>query len=569
MAERIQVLPDLVATRKYTRRGLMLRASVIGVSAPLIGTLLSACGGSSSSVTSAPTASNAPGATPAQSSGGGQAPVATAGASPSSGAPLRGGTATIGLAASVIGLDPHLSSGTEAAQVMELVYDTLISYDKSFAFVPNLATKWEVASDGLGITFTLTQGIKFHDGTPFNAQAVKANIDRVLDKTLGARLTTQLTQVSEVQVVDDNTARFVLSQPLAPLLSLLTDHAGTIISPKAIQEEGKDLARKPVGTGAFTFAEWLKDDHLTIERNKQYWKQGIPYLDQVTYKPITDSTVRLTALKTDEVQMIASIALKDVAEVKGDSSLVYDELPSFAFSYIALNCAVEPFNNMALRQAIAWSIDREAIRKSLYFGTGAVANSPIPPSSWAYDPSLVVYGKQDYDMAKKKLTEGGKPNGFEFEMLVYNNPDDMQTATAYRDQLREVNISAKLLTLEKQTLLDRAYAGNFQAQTGTWSGGPDPDDEVYSYFYSQAGANRTKYHNADVDKLMEEGRKASDREKRKTAYNQLAKIIVDEAPFVFVIHPAEIKVWRPVLQGFIHTADGVMRLNSVWRSDAD
>jgi peptide/nickel transport system substrate-binding protein len=197
-----------------------------------------------------------------------------------------------------------------------------------------------------------------------------------------------------------------------------------------------------------------------------------------------------------------------------------------------------------------------------------IVPAPSSPSSWAYDPSLVIYPKQDYDMAKKKLTEGRKPNGFEFTMMVTNTADDIQLGEAYKDQLAQVNIAVKLETLEFQTLLDRSYAGNFQAHTGNWSGGPDPDDNVYSYFRSGGGTNRGKYKNELVDTLLDQARTTTDREKRKQSYNQLAKIITDEAPMIFVQHPAEIKVWQPVLQGFVHTADQLMRMNSVWRKDA-
>jgi peptide/nickel transport system substrate-binding protein len=484
------------------------------------------------------------------------------------GTPISGGTLNIALNADINGMDPHLSSTTVSTQVMTSLYDTLLDYDPAFNLVPRLAASWDVSADELEYTFHLVPGVTFHDGEPFNAAAVKANIERVLDDTLGARLTSQLTSVSEVRVVDDATVVIALSTPLALILPLMTGPAGAMISPKAITQYGKDLARNPVGTGPFKFVEWLDDDHITVARNETYWQQGLPYLDEIVYKPIPDTNVRLTALKTNEVQIDDVISAKDAASVKSDDSLVYDELPGLGYRYILFNSSQDPFTKPALRQAIAWSIDRAAINQVLFFGTGTVANTPIPPSSWAYDPSVVVYPNQDYDMAKQKLAEGGSPDGFEFTMMIPNTADDIQLGEAYKDQLGQVGINVNLETLEFQTLLDRSYAGDFQAHIGNWSGGPDPDDNVYSYFRSGGGTNRGRYLNPEVDTLLDQARSVADREQRKPLYNQLAQIITADAPMIFVVHPPEIKVWQPVVQGFVHSSDQLIRTASMWRSDA-
>lgn len=485
------------------------------------------------------------------------------------GTPVSGGTLTIGLNADINGMDPHLSSTTVSSQVMQSIYDALLDYDPSFNLVPKLASSWEVSEDELEYTFHLVQGITFHDGEPFNAAAVKTNIERVLDDSLGARLTSQLTSISEVRVDDDYTVSLVLSSPLALILGLMTGPAGTMISPKAIAEYGVDLARNPVGTGPFKFVEWLDDDHITVTKNDGYWQSGVPYLDQVTYRPIPDPTVRLTALRTNDVQIDDSLSAKDLDPVEQDDSLVMSTLPGLGYRYILFNSSADPFTNMALRQAVAWSIDRAAINQVLFFGHGTVATSPIPPSSWAYDPELVVYPGQDYDMATQKLQEAGMPDGFEFTMMVSNTTDDINLGEAYKDQLGEVGITVNLEPLEFQTLLDRSYAGDFQAHTGNWSGGPDPDDNVYSYFRSGGGTNRGRYLNEQVDTLLDEARSVADREARKPLYTQLARIITDEAPMIFVLHPPEVKVWQPAVQGFVPSSDQMIRTTSIWLSDAE
>jgi peptide/nickel transport system substrate-binding protein len=385
----------------------------------------------------------------------------------------------------------------------------------------------------------------------------------MLDEATASPRRSEIAQVTEVVATDEQTLTLTLSQPFSPLLATLSDRAGMMISPKAIQELGEDLARQPVGTGAFTFVEWVKDDHLTVRKSDTWWQEGLPYLDEVTYRPIVDATVRLTALQTNDVQMIDQISAKDVALVSDDDSLVYDEVGALGFSYIAFNCMEAPFDAMELRQAVAWCIDRDAINETLFFGTGSPAQTPIPPSSWAYDESVQVYS-QDYDQAAAMLEAGGSPDGFEFTMLVTNSPDAIQLAEAFRAQLAEANITANLELLEFGTLLDRTNNSDFQAVSLGWSGRPDPDGNIYNYFHSEGGNNRGGYSNPDVDDLLEQTRSESDQEARKALYTGVTTLIAEEAPMVFIRFPAESKVWQPSIKGFVHVADGMMRMDTVW-----
>ncbi|MDI3340525.1 MAG: ABC transporter substrate-binding protein [Sphaerobacter sp.] len=544
-----------VSTTSLTRRTLLRGGVALGFTTAA-GALLAACGGGGSSATS----------TPAGESGGGApaggSPTATTAAS-GDGAPQRGGSITVALNSDLTTMDPHKSTAAVDRQVYQLIYDKLVDIDAQLNIVPYLAERWEIADDGKQYTFTLVSGVTFHDGEPLNAAAVKANFDRMLDPATASPRRSEVAQVTEVQAPDDTTVVLVLSQPYAPLLATLSDRAGMIISPKAIQEKGDDLAREPVGSGAFVFVEWVKDDHLTVKRNENYWQEGLPYLDQVTYKPVTDATVRLTSLRTNEVQMVDAISAKDVEATKNDPSLVYSEVAGLAFQYISLNSSKPPFDKKELRQAVAWTIDREAIINAIFFGIGHPAQTPIPPSSWAYDESVQVY-HQDYDKAKELLAAGGAPDGFEFTMLVTNTPDAIQLAEAYRAQMAAVGINAKLELLEFGTLLDRNDAGDFQAVSLQWSGRPDPDGNIYNYFITDGGLNRGKYSNPEVDRLLEQTRAVADPAERKKLYAEVCRLIAEDAPMIFIRFPAEIKVWQPVIQGFVHVPDGMMRLKTVW-----
>lgn len=568
---------------QMSRRSLLKRAGVLGLSAGLMTTLLAACGDDDDEPTTADD-----GETP-DATGGGTTPDTTAGETPETeteetpedeaeetpeddeegaeeapaGEGTQGGTLSIALESDPTTMDPHMSTAAVDRQVFQLIFDKLVDIDPELNIVPELSSEWEIAEDGMEYTFTLVEGVTFHDGEPFNAEAVKFNFDRMLDEANASPRRSEILQVTEVTAVDDTTVTLALSQAFSPLLATLSDRAGMMVSPKAVADFGEDLARNPVGTGAFSFIEWLEDDHLTVQRNDSWWQEGLPYLDEVIYIPIVDASVRLTALQTNDVQMIQSLSARDVAMVREDPDLVYEEIAGLGFSYISFNVAQPPFDNMALRQAVAWTIDREAINETLFFGTGNPAQTPIPPSSWAYDETLQFYS-QDYDMARQKLEEGGMPDGFEFTMVVTNSPDAIQLAEAFRAQIGEAGITCTIELLEFGTLLERTDSGNFQAVSLGWSGRPDPDGNIYSYFHSAGGNNDVGYSNPEVDELLDETRAVSDQDERRALYSELLTIVAEEAQMLFIRFPAQNKVWQPAVKGFVLVPDGMMRMDEVY-----
>jgi peptide/nickel transport system substrate-binding protein len=566
-------LSQLSGGLRLSRRAVLRRGGVLGIGAGLV-TLLAACGSSSKSTTTSAastTSSSTGGTTPTTSTSGstsgGATPVATTASATSTTAAAAdvqmGGKLSVALNSDLTTMDPHLSTAAVDRQVFQLIYDKLVDIDEKLNIIPELSTKWEISTDGMMYTFHLVSGVTFHDGDTFNAAAVKANFARMLDAATASPRKSEIAQVTQVDATDDQTVKLTLSQAYSPLLATLSDRAGMVISPKAITEKGANLKNSPVGCGAFTFVEWITGDHLTVKKNPNYWQKGQPYLDQVIYKPVTDATVRLTSLQSNEVQMIDQISAKDVAKTQSDSTLKLDQIAALGFNYISLNQKQPPFDKKELRQAVAWTIDRDTIIKSVLFGIGKPAQTPIPPNSWAYDDSVQIY-KQDYDKAKAMLAAGGQPNGFEFSMLVTNSPDSIQLAEAFRSQMMKVGITAKLELLEFATLLSRSNASNYQAVSLGWSGRPDPDGNIYNYFHTDGGNNRGGYSNPDVDKLLEQTRAESDPAKRKVLYTQVTTLIAQDAPMIFFDFPSEIKTWRPVVQGFVHVPDGMMRFNKVW-----
>jgi peptide/nickel transport system substrate-binding protein len=473
-----------------------------------------------------------------------------------------GGSLQVALNADLTTMDPHMSTAAVDRQVYQNIYDKLVDIDENLEIEPQLAEDWEISEDGTEYTFTLVSDVSFHDGEVLDADAVQFNFERMLDEEMGSPRRSEIQQIEEIEVVDDQTFQITMEEAFSPFLATLSDRAGMMVSPAAIEELGDDLARQPVGTGPFEFVEWVTDNHLTIERFDDYWQDGYPLLDEVVYRPITDASVRLTSLQTGEVHIIDAISARDINQAQEDPDLEFSEIDGLGFQYIQLNLAAEPFDERALRQAIAYCIDREAINETLFFGTGSPAQTPIEPSSWAFDEDVQVY-QQDYDRARELLEEAGMPDGFQFNMMVTNTPDAIQLAEAYQDQMAEVGIDCNLELLEFGTLLDRLNTEDFEACSLGWSGRPDPDGNIYGYFHSDGGTNRASYSNPDVDDLLEQTRAVTDPDERREIYSEVTTLIAEDAPMIFVRFPAEIKVYQPAVQGFEHIPDGMMRFVNV------
>jgi peptide/nickel transport system substrate-binding protein len=514
----------------------------------------------------------APTAAPAAGSNAGEAAKPAAPAAPplapAAGSLKRGGSLRIALDADCTTMDPHLSSAAVDRQIYQGIYNSLVRLDENLGVQPELAASW-TAPDPKTYVFKLQQGVKFHDGTDFNAAAVKFNMERMKTHPKSLRKG-EIAELESVEVVDDSTVRFNLSQPSSPLLATLTDRAGVMVSPKAAQEKGDDLARSPVGTGPFTFVEWIKDDHLTIRKNSNYWEKGtdggpMPYLDEVVYRPIPDGTVAVTALRTGTVDVLDIPPAKDIATLKGLPELRTSEVPGLAFHYLRFNVSKPPFDNRALREAVGWSIDRELINKVVFFNLAVPNQTPIPPSSWAYDPNMKFW-QRDVAKAKQKLVEGGKPDGFEFTVMLQNTPEFKQLYEVIQEQLRDVGITMNLEVIEFGLSNTRGNQGDYIAYGTQWSGRPDPDGNIYRYVHSKGDANPVKYYNPRVDELLDQTRAISDQAQRKALYAEVLKVLAEDTPILFLETRPEVKAMSQKVQGFVHVPDRMIRTKGLWLS---
>jgi len=470
-------------------------------------------------------------------------------------------TVVVGLDADPPNLDPVFSSALVDRQVLNQVYDKLVDLDQNLRIVPMLATSWAVGDNGRTYTFKLRQGVKFHDGTDFDAAAVKFNLDRALTAE-GSRRKGELAPVKEVQVVDKYTVKVVLRDTFAPFLYVLTDRAGMMVSPAAVQRYGQDFANNPVGTGPFRFIERRRQDRIVLARNEQYWRKGFPKIDELVYRPYPDDDVRLANLVSGAAAVITPVAPKDLDRVRGNPELVLYAFPSLGFQGIWLNVTRPPFDNKALRQALAATIDRETINRVVFRGTATPANGPFPPGSPGYDPKIPV-PKRDIGLARKKLQEAGFPNGFSFTLFTAPGPVLTQLAQVYQAMAAEAGIRIRIQQVEFGTLLDRTDKKDYEAALLGWSGRPDPDGNIYDFMRCGGPLNNAGYCNPKVDALLNRARATRVMEVRRSLYSDVLKIILEDVPYIYVYHPQVLIGASKRLANLPLIPDGILRFAGV------
>lgn len=477
-------------------------------------------------------------------------------------------TLVISIAADPTGFDPEAVLNNTSGFVMSTVYDSLVKYKPGTVDVePGLAESWDVSPDGLTYTFHLRKGVTYQDGTPFNAPNYVKTIKRLLDKQdpdsifntgpVEGYIDFTYDQVASYTASDDNTVVFKLKEPVAPFLTSLAMVWNGVVSPTAVTKYGKDFRNHPVGTGPFIFKEDRQGDQIVLDANPNYWG-GKPKVDHLVFKIIPDAQAALLAIKRGDVHILADVNAQTIPAVRSDANLVILNQPGLAISGIGLPFDTKPFSDKRVRQALNYAIDRNALDKSLYQGLAVAMTSPLPPSQWSFDESLKGY---PYDPAKAKqlLAEAGYPNGFEAELLSYNssrgyNPAGPQLAVAIQGYLQKIGVTAKIRNTEMGSLLSEIRSGKYPGMfTVGWTGdNGDPDnflDELFASSKIPVG-NTARYKNPEVDKLLTQAQRISDHDKRVELYKQAQKIIMDDAPWIFVNSVLQTRVARKEVKGF-------------------
>lgn len=459
------------------------------------------------------------------------------------------GVLIVGQIAEPKSLDPAAVTAVNDFRILVNLYEGLVRYKPGTLEVePQLATGWEVSEDGTEYTFTLREGVTFHDGTPFNAEAVKFNFDRMLNEdhpfhdTGPFPLAFFFGSVESTEAVDDLTVKFTLSQPYAPFLSNLAYPTGLLVSPAAVEAGGAEFGRAPVGTGPFKFAEWRSNEAVVIEKNPDYWGE-MAGTEAVVFRPITDANTRVAEMLAGGIDMMVEVPPNSLGQFQGDAYKVIEQAGPHVW-FLILNAKEGPFADKLVRQAANYAINKEALVNDVLEGTAEVAAGPTPPAfAWAYNDALDPY-PYDPEKAKELLAEAGA-EGAELTFYVTEGGsgmlDPIPMGTAIQADLEAVGFDVSIETYEWNTFLGEVnpgLEGKADMAEMAWMTN-DPDTLPYlalrtDAWPSEGGFNSGYYSNPEVDDLLEQARVSTDQAERAELYKQMQEIVQDDAPWVFV-----------------------------------
>jgi peptide/nickel transport system substrate-binding protein len=486
-----------------------------------------------------------------------------AGAGPSHGQPTS--TLVVGLVAEPVALDPAQVTDLNSNRVGRRVVETLVAFaDESTQIVPGLAESWTISKDGLSYTFKLRKGIAFHDGTPFNAQAVKFSIERQINPEHPASKLGKYPfagyffgNVKAVEVMDDSTVRFVLKEARASFLAVLTAGAASIVSPTAAMKAGQDYAVAPVGTGPFKFVAWDRGQRVVLEKNPGYWRFPVK-VDRVIFRSITEDQARLTELLTGALDLIVGTPPDFVAQLENHPKITLQRQVGAHVWYLGFNNTKKPFDDKRVRQALNYAVDKEAIVRDVLKGTGAVSKGPVLPGTWGDEGGIKPF-PYDPQRARKLLAEAGLGSGFSTTLWVPESGSGMQSpvamSTIIQSNLKAVGVNVTLQTMEWGTFLAKLRTKEQDMFALSWmAGSEDPDLVMYPLLHSSqwtpAGPNRAMYKNARFDEVLTQARLTTDQAKRAQLYREAQRLIHDDPPWIFIDHEVQTAAFAKRVQGF-------------------
>ena len=487
------------------------------------------------------------------------AATATLSIPPSSAQTLR-----IGLAEDPDILDPTLARTYVGRIVFAAMCDKLVDIGPELEIVPQLATEWQWTDGNKGLVVKIRPGVRFHDGEPLDATAVKFNIERHLSMP-GSNRKSEISAVSRVEVIDDHIVKLVLSAPYAPLLAQLTDRAGMMVSPKAALASGENFGSHPVCAGPFKFVERVAQDRIVLERFADYWDKDKIKLDRIVYLPIPDSTVRLANLRSGGLDMIERVAATDLDTVRKDARLRLATIIGLGYTGITINLAngersKTPLGQDArVRQALELSLDRVALNQVVFNGEFEPGNQWVSPANPYYLKDLPVPGR-DVGKAQRLLAETAVPKPG-IAWMVPNNSEALQVAQVIQSMAGETGFDIRIQATEFASSLDLAAKGDFEAYQIGWSGRVDPDGNIYNFVSCKAppALNTPHYCNQDVDRELEAAREVETRAQRLAHYRNVAERTLKDLPIIYLYHAKLLYAATTKLSGFTPYPDGLIR----------
>lgn len=485
-----------------------------------------------------------------------------------------GGDLVLSTGNDVVSLDPHSSNDLYSDQVRNTVYEGLVTQDENFEIQPLLAENWEQV-DELTWQFTLNEGVTFHDSSGFDAEVVKANLDRVQDPAVASPRLSIFEMIDEVNVIDDYTVEIVTEYPFSPLLSHLTHDGGGMISKEVIdedyekalqnsnsdytvdeyyelREEGSDefeeiaeeissdigtvVDQKPVGTNYAEFESRIPGERTVLKRFEDYWQEPMN-LDTITFKIVTETSSRIAELETGDSHVITGFEPNNLERIEDNPETEPYTLYNIAMEFIGFNTQKEPLDDVRVRQAISHVVDREEIIDGIYSGTGKIPKGPIVEGLTGHDEEVENL-EYDLEEAERLMAEAGYEDGFDISIITNDASERVDAAIYLQEALKQINVTATVDQMEWGAYLEEASTGDHDIFLLGWPNATgDPDQSLWPLFHSSmAGAqgNRTFYENPEVDELLEAGRQESDEEKRAEIYEEAQEILVEDAPMIYM-----------------------------------
>lgn len=471
--------------------------------------------------------------------------------------PKPGGTLKVGWNYAGGTFDPHkgIVHGPDY-WVIKLVYDTLVELDQDLDIIPELAHSWEVSDDGLTYTFHLVEGVRFHNGRELTSADVLYSFERLLDPETGASRRANYADIDNIATPDPYTVIFQLSSPNAVFLTQLTQAAASVVAEEGVEEFG-DLSQNEAGSGPFILRGAKDDGTIVIEKNPDYFVAGLPYLDGVVFTTVPDNQARNTAVRTGDLDLITHVTDNYISLLRQDANVVIPEGDGSSgqfFSFI-MNIRQAPFDDVKVRQAISYALDRETLTRIGLDGEGfALTGATLAPWHWAAIDT--VFTGADMETAKRLMSESSHPDGFSFTLRVWSPQQfAVRAAQIIQAALEPLNIK---VTIDQQgdwaTYWGAVTGATYDATLQGFGGNIDPHDFLFEAFREGGGRNVMGYSNPRVEQLLADGLRVTDRDERKAIYGKLQHILLEDSPQVFIWNQKQSEAHQSYVKGFYHQA---------------
>ncbi|HSA68763.1 MAG TPA: ABC transporter substrate-binding protein [Burkholderiales bacterium] len=476
-------------------------------------------------------------------------------------------TLRIGLAEDPDILDPTMARTFVGRIVFAGLCDKLFDLDEKLNIVPQLATSYKWSADNKSLEIKLRDGVTFHDGEKLDAAAVKYNLERHKNMK-GSSRRGELAVVSSVDAVDASSVRINLAAPFAPLLAVLTDRAGMMVSPKAAEAAGDKFGAKPVCSGPFRFVERIAQDRIVLERFPNYWNKGEIHFERIVYQPIVDATVRLANLRSGQLDFIERVAPSDIAQLRNDNRFRIAKIVEIGYQGITINVGKSDLaqknplgKDPRVREALELSLDRDAIVKVAMEGEAQPGNQWVAPTNRFYGKSAPI-PKRNVERAKQLLKEAGVPNP-SFTLMTPTTSDAQRIAQIVQAMAKEAGFDVKIHSTEFATSLNLADKGQFEAYVLAWSGRADPDGNLHTMLACKGPTNYAGYCKEDVEKLIDESRTSLDATRRIAAYDKIAQAVQKDRPIIYLYHRNWLWAHTAKLTGLRTVPDGMVRVQGL------